>query len=145
MNWGVCNSGSHNVHDDFPPIMNDGRNFASWLPNGEINENIRTTNNIKTNNNYRQYLMKNADTIIQYNQFAACDECNASVESIKNKDSNNNSPFLFKSSLDQSKPIGYETSDLKESYLSKHQLQARLVTPVLNQENLLMNGFHNYH
>ena len=58
MNWGVCNSGSHNIHYDFPPIMTDGRNYASWLPNGEINENIRKTNNIQTNNDYRKYLIK---------------------------------------------------------------------------------------
>ena len=33
-----------------------------------------------------------------------------------------------------------ETSDLKNSYLSRQQLQERMVTPVITQEQLIMQG-----
>ena len=64
MSWGTCYSGSNNIHFDYPPIMNDGRNFATWVPANEVSENIRTKENIQNNNDYRQYLVNNADNII---------------------------------------------------------------------------------
>tara|TARA_B110001450_G_scaffold252865_2_gene275333 strand:+ start:255 stop:701 length:447 start_codon:yes stop_codon:yes gene_type:complete len=147
MNWGVCKSGSNNIHFDFPPIMHDGRNYSSWLPGGQLNEEIKKTYNITSNNDYRKYLTKNADSIIKYNQLLACDECCSNVNNINNYDANNNNnntPFLYNSCFDTTKPQGYENSDLKEIYLSKFHLQGRLVTPVLSQEQLLLNGFPNY-
>ena len=41
MSWGTCYSGSNNIHFDFPPIMKDGRNFASWQPGAVLSERIR--------------------------------------------------------------------------------------------------------
>ena len=29
---------SNNIHFDFPPIMDDGRNYATYVPACEINE-----------------------------------------------------------------------------------------------------------
>ena len=143
MSWGVCNSGSNNTHFDFPPIMSDGRNFASWLPGAVINEQLRKENNINTNNDYRKYLTKNADDIIKYNQLSACDECCSTLQ-IFNNDNTQNTPFLYKSCLDNSRPFGYETSDLKEIYLTENQLQSRTVTPVISQDNLLLNGYYKH-
>ena len=40
-------SGSNNIHFDFPPIMSDGRNYASWQPEAVINARIQ-----KQENNY---------------------------------------------------------------------------------------------
>ena len=40
MSWGTCYAGSNNIHFDFPPIMADGRNYATWQPGAVINENI---------------------------------------------------------------------------------------------------------
>jgi len=146
MSWGVCKSGSNNIHFDFPPIMSDGRNFANWLPGGAINEKIRKENNIKTNNDYRKYLTNNADNIIKYNQLSACDECCSTLQTYNNDNTNNtnNTPFLYKSCLDESKPFGYETSDLKEMYLSEYQLQNRMITPVISQDKLLLNGYYKH-
>ena len=48
-------------------------------------------------------------------------------------------PFLYKSFLDNSRPFGYETSDLKETYLSREQLNARKVSPAITQEQLMAN------
>ena len=41
MSWGTCYSASNNIHFDFPPIMNDGRNYASWQPVAVINNEIK--------------------------------------------------------------------------------------------------------
>ena len=64
MNWGVCIKGSDNIHFGFPPIMSDGRNYSSWQPNAEMNNEIIKTYNIKTNSDYRAFLTKNADIIV---------------------------------------------------------------------------------
>ena len=32
MSWGTCYGASNNIHFDFPPLMSDGRNFATWVP-----------------------------------------------------------------------------------------------------------------
>jgi hypothetical protein len=42
MSWAVCYSGSNNIHFNFPPIMADGRNYASWQPDAVINNRIQS-------------------------------------------------------------------------------------------------------
>ena len=48
MSWGTCYSGSNNIHFDFPPIMADGRNYATWQPGAAINATIRKEEGIKS-------------------------------------------------------------------------------------------------
>ena len=140
MSWGTCYAGSNNIHSDFPPIMNDGRNFANWQPGAAINEYIRQQAKITSNWAYREYLSKNADTIIKYNQMSACGECGANTVQYGNgMPVSNNSPYLYKSTLDETKRFGYEDSDLKNLYLSDVNLQSRMVTPVFSQSELLYN------
>ena len=142
MSWGTCYAGSNNIHSDFPPIMNDGRNFANWQPGAVINEYIREQAHIKSNWEYRNYLSKNADAIIKYNQMSACGECCANtVQYGTGKPVSNNSPYLYKSCLDTTKKFGYEDSDLKNLYLTDYALQARMVTPVFAQSELLVNNY----
>jgi hypothetical protein len=140
MSWGTCYSGSNNIHFDFPPIMADGRNFATWQPGNVISEKIREEANIKTNWNYRKYLIANADQIIKHNQLSACDDCCSCPAKYGDGQPISNSPFLYKSCSDDTKPFGYENSDLKNMYLSSFELQARMVTPVFTQAQLLQNG-----
>ena len=152
MSWGTCYSGSNNIHFDFPPIMADGRNYANWLPGSAVNERIRQDAGIKTNWQYRRYLTENADAIIRTNQIAACDECCSIPDTFNNSNTNEvisqqpssqiQTPFLYKSCSDNSRPnYGYESSDLKNLYTSKLQLQERMVTPVVTQAQLLQQGF----
>jgi hypothetical protein len=145
MSWGTCVSGSNNIHFDFPPIMMDGRNFADWQPGAVINERIRQDAHIKSNADYRKYLTNNADNIMKYNELQACDQC-CSCPARYGSDQPNtgkNTPFLYKSCLDNSVPFGYENSDLKNVYLSRVQLQSRMVAPILTQAQYLQQGFPN--
>ena len=157
MSWGTCYSGSNNIHFDFPPIMTDGRNYANWLPGGSLNDKVRKDAGIASNWQYRRYLTENADTIIRQNQVAACDDCGANSANVNvvvptsvptNEKSNKQmfvqaqTPYLYKSYSDMSQPkYGYETSDLKNMYLSDMQLQSRMVTPVITQEQLVQRGY----
>jgi hypothetical protein len=122
--------------------MKDGRNYANWQPGGALNEQIRKENKIHSNWAYRQYLTENADNIAKMNQIAACDDCGSCPAKYGNPAQvNNNTPFLYKSCSDKSQPYGYENSDLKNLYLSDVQLEARMVTPVITQEQLLRGGY----
>lgn len=140
MSWGTCYTGSNNIHFNFPPIMADGRNFASWQPGAVVNEKIRQESGIKSNWQYRKYLMENADQIIKYNQLGACEQSSGGVVNYGGEEKLNGSPFLYTSYLENSQPFGYENSDLKNSYLSRQQLQERMVTPVITQEQILTQG-----
>ena len=144
MSWGTCNSGSNNIHFDFPPIMTDGRNYATWQPGAVVNEQIRSSAGIKSNWQYRKYLTENADTIIKGNQLEACDQCCSCPAMYGSGQSVPQSPFLYKSCIDNSTPYGYENSNMKSAYLSEYQLQCRLTTPQLTQAQLLQGGYPNY-
>ena len=160
MSWGTCNSGSNNIHFDFPPIMDDGRNYATWQPGAVINERIRQKESIKTNWEYRKYLIENADSIIKQNQLAACNECcscparyttqpshsltDDEIRTTRMHQVSDTPPFLYKSCTDNKQPYGYENSDLKNLYLSEYQLQSRMVTPIITQAQLLQQRMPNY-
>ena len=145
MSWGTCYSGTNNIHFDFPPIMMDGRNYSTWQPGSQISDNIRKQAGITTNWQYRKYMIENADTIIKYNQLEACDQCSYCPTKYGSANEGTPStPFLYKSSVDKSQPFGYENSDLKNLYLSKYDLQCRMHTPVLTQDQLLQRGFQNF-
>jgi hypothetical protein len=142
MSWGTCYAGSNNIHLDFPPIMNDGRNFANWQPGAVINEQLRKEAKIQTNWEYRRYLSNNADTIIKYNQLAALGDCCSNTGQYGDGQTvSNNSPYLYKSCMDNTANYGYQSSDLKNLYLADITLQTRLVTPVLTQDQLLSQGY----
>ena len=132
MSWGTCYSGSNNIHFDFPPIMNDGRNYAGYIPEAVINNEIIKKNDIKTNAQYRQFLTNNANDIIYKNQIEACDQCGYNIKQVQGGINYNNTPYLYTSPFDKSEPYGYQESDLKNVYLSRQQLQSRKVSPFVN-------------
>tara|TARA_Y100000768_G_C23983313_1_gene687183 strand:- start:2925 stop:3362 length:438 start_codon:yes stop_codon:yes gene_type:complete len=144
MSWATCYSGSNNIHFESPPIMNDGRNYASWQPGAVINNEIKKKTGIKTNWQYRKYLIDNADGIIKYNQTEACNETGSCPENYTNNGKGPNTPYLYSSCTSKEQPYGYNNSDLKNLYLSEYQLQCRLVTPVLSQDQLIQQKYPNF-
>ena len=127
MSWGTCYSGTNNIHFDFPPIMSDGRNYASWQPGSVLSNEIKKSVNINKNWQYRKYMVDHADNIIKHNQIQAYNQC-----SVYENNTNNEPNY------------GYNNSDLKNLYLSRENLQDRMITPLLNQNELLTKGYKNH-
>ena len=140
---------SNNKYPGHPPLMHDGRAItAAWQPHSSENKKILEDNNIRSNWQYRQYLTKNADTIMHSNFLASSNDTGyiykpTDLQSIQsNKVTYKvNSPYLYSSTLDSHKPVGHSLSDLKANYLTREELQARQVSPVITQDQLLQNKF----
>lgn len=140
MSWMTCYSGSNNIDFNFPPIMNDGRNYAQWQPDAVVNERIQQKEGIQSNWAYRQFLQKNGLQIMNYNTQEACYTLGLDSQYDTNATPSSNVPYNFKGTFDTSAPgFGYCNSDLKNYYLSREQLNARLVSPSINLANVKMN------
>jgi len=136
--WAKNYSSSHNVYFDFPPVMADGRNFSGWQPGNAVNEAIRRSENITTNWDYRRYLTTNADQIMTINRIDAVNASgHGSFEVNAYEREQRNVPFMYASVMDTREPFGYVQSDLKDVYLSRDALQARMIAPEITQEQVL--------
>ena len=132
MSFATCYSGSNNIHFNFPPIMADGRNYASWQPEAVINNRIQQQENINSNWQYRQFLQKNGLQIMKYNSKEACYDLGLDPHTTTNTTPSSNVPFTYRSSFDTAKPgFGYCNSDLKNPYLTREQLNARMIAPTI--------------
>lgn len=137
MSWATCYSGSNNIDFNFPPIMADGRNYATWQPDAVVNERIQRQEGIQSNWGYRQFLQKNGLQVMNYNTQEACYTLGLDPHYNTNATPSSNVPFTFKGTFDTSRPgFGYSDSDLKNPYMSRQQLNARLVAPSINAANL---------
>ena len=137
MSWGTCYSGSNNIHFNSPPIMSDGRNFASWQPEAVVNKRIQQQEKITTNWSYRQYMQQNGLQIMQYNTAEACYELGLDPHTQVGTTPSENVPYMFKSTFDSSKPgYGYNDSNLKNPYLSREQLNAKMISPHISANDI---------
>lgn len=136
MSWGTCYSGSNNIHFDYPALMSDGRLYTNWETDCTRNNQIIESNGIQTNYQYRKFLTENAGNIMMDNLVQACDQCGVCSYGYPYQ-MNKGGKHLYKSCRDRTQPYGYETSDLKNAYLARQELQSRLVAPLLSQQGLL--------
>ena len=135
MSWSTCYSGSNNYNFNFPPIMADGRLWAQWQPDAVVNNRIQQKEGIQNNWSYRQYLQHNGLQIMNYNTTEACYELGLDPHVQTGKTPSDNVPYTFRSTFDTGKPgFGYCNSDLKNPYLSREQLNSRLVAPSINPQ-----------
>lgn len=133
MSWATCYSGSNNIHFNSPPIMSDGRNYASWQPEAVINAEIQQKENIRSNWDYRQYMTHHGLEIMKYNTLEACYTLGLNPHEQLNTTPSSNVPYVYRNSFDNSSPgYGYRNSDLKNAYLSRQQLNARLISPSIS-------------
>jgi hypothetical protein len=102
-------------------MMSDGRNYSNLLPDEVINDTIKKEAGISSNWDYRRYLQKNASHIIKHNSQAAI-SATGLIE-----DPSNYIPVNFFGNQIPNKP-----SDLKSQYMSREQLNARLISPPIN-------------
>ena len=133
MSWGQCFNASNNIHFDFPPIMADGRNYASWQTEAVINQRIQKQEDIKTNWQYRQYMTNNGIQIMNYNTMEACYDLGLNPHTPTNATPSTNVPYMYNSIFDTGTPgYGYYNSDLKNPYLSREQLSAKMIAPSIS-------------
>ena len=85
--------------------MQDGRAFSNWHTCAAINEQLRKRAHVNTNSEYREYLQKNAKSIIEYDRNEACLQTGCPTT------------YLIQPS--------YEPTDLESLYLSRQQLQQK--------------------
>jgi hypothetical protein len=121
---------TNNVYSNIPPFMSDGRSvFASWQPEAIINKEIIKENNLRTNWEYRQFMIKNADSIMEYNKREACNDIGYYKryvpESHPQVDASSN--VLFSQN---------DASDLKNMYFSRNQLQMQKISREITPEQL---------
>ena len=62
-----CNKTSNNKYFESPARMDDGRAFTDYRPSSSVDDMIRYSNNVMGNYAYRQFLIHNADNIININ------------------------------------------------------------------------------
>lgn len=126
---------SNNKYPIFPPLMADGRSvISSWDTESVLNSQIRKNNDIHTNWDYRQYLTKNANKLMEYNfNETANDTGHIFLPESKN---NSNSPLLYGSIYEKSASTDMNNSDLKNIYLTREQLYSRKCAPSIRESDL---------
>ena len=130
MSWATSYKASNNIHFNFPPLMNDSRNYSHYQPGTDLDKKIKEEENIKTNSDYRKYLQQNSEEIIKQNNFNALQNISANVS--KNNNYEFTQPYIFDSILSNDQPFGYENSDLKNIYLSRQVLESKMHAPRFN-------------
>ena len=128
--------GANSVYNGFPPIMMDGRAIvASDQPEAVLNNALMKELGIKSNWEYRNYLTKNAKDIMSYNYRESSNDVGY-FKRYQDTPNEYNVPFTYPSFISDERPNGYQSSDLKQSYLSREQLNARKVAPVIKKEDI---------
>ena len=131
-------NGLNNKYSEIAPFMSDARLFTEYDPNYETNDRFMVQHNIESNYQYRQYLIQNGMEILNMNRQNACNNTGRCVfHENAFKQRNPEGKYLYKGHSDETKPYGYENSDMKEKYISSSGLQSRLAAPIMNQQDLL--------
>jgi hypothetical protein len=129
--------------------MSDGRAItATWQPESTINADLIQRNGIQSNWQYRKFLTDNAKSIMEYNFLESSNDVGyykrpIDVPSIQSnvisqpRDYAGNYtaaytvPYLYSSVNDDSRPSGFEHSDLKELYFTREELESRKFAPIV--------------
>jgi hypothetical protein len=130
---------TNNKYESYPPLMMDGRSITNtWQSISSVNKDLIERNNIQSNWEYRNYLINNAEKVMEYNFLESSNDVGyykrpIDIPSIQKNtligDKYKN-PYYFSSILDNKKPKGYSSSDLKEIYLTREQLESRKISPI---------------
>ena len=141
MSWATCYSSSNNIHFESPPLMSDARIYTKYDRMIATDKAIMEKNGIKTNNDYRKYLVENAVGLMNNNHVSMCNNTGSHrFESDYDRRFKHYNKYLFKSIADRTQPYGYETSNLKNTYLTRDELQSKMVAPLMSQQGYLLHG-----
>jgi|SaaInlLV_10m_DNA_4_1040232.scaffolds.fasta_scaffold41036_1 hypothetical protein len=130
-NLGVA---SNNIHESKPALMSDGRQNCSWLSEAIVDSKFKSMSGSATNWEYRKYLTSNATQLMSNNMN------NEMMNNVNNiavtNGSNTSTPYNYTSINDNTLVRdGNFSSDLKQVYLSRQQLQSKMFTPSMYQGN----------
>jgi hypothetical protein len=107
-------------------------NYA-YQPQAQTNNNLLKNANITSNWSYRQYIQKNANSIMKNNTMQYINASGNNPYSITNNEKLDTNPYLYSSIHDTNEPV-YKSpvnSDLKQEYLTKQRMKARMVAPYI--------------
>lgn len=130
---------TNNKYDGFPPLMNDGRSItANAQTEALINSDLLKTHNITSNWQYRNFLTHNASKIMIYNFTESSNDIGYYKRyAIANQNMSNIPSFQPSFVNNIMDPVNQNRqSDLKETYLTREQLNARKVAPVFTTTNI---------
>jgi hypothetical protein len=98
-------------------------NNASWQPESEKNNNLLHSEKIKTNWEYRRYLMNNASQVMEFNYLDTANSIgyNKRPNEIPSIQSNSFTPLNSITTL--------HNSDLKQNYILQQQNASRKMAP----------------
>jgi hypothetical protein len=106
--------------------------YDLWHPFQQTNKKIVVNTSTTSNWNYRQNLQKNANNIMKYNSMSSINESGNNPYTVKNTDSIQKTPHLYKSIHDNNNPLyGFNNSDLKQNYMTKQKIHSRMIAPTI--------------
>jgi hypothetical protein len=120
MSWGTNYVTANNITVPYPGIIQDGRFFTDYSPSAVLNDSIKIQNGISSNSKYKEFLTKNATSIMSKN-----------FKTAGTQDLGKTYPYTFSDVNDINIPPGYETSLPKNMYLTREQLNANQTRPLL--------------
>lgn len=106
--------------------------YSLWQP-FDTTHKILIDSNINSNWKYRQYAQNNAKQIMKFNTMQTINDSGNNPYTILNTTSSDNSPHLYNSIHDNNNPsYGFRNSDLKQDYMKKQQMKAKMVAPSIS-------------
>lgn len=110
------------------PMAN--KDFYSWQPQAITNTKIHADSGITSNWKYRQYLQNNAKNIMKYNSNEYINASGNNSYTLVNNHPVQQRPYIFGSLYNDNQPsITGQMSDLKQNFIQKQQMQARMIAP----------------
>lgn len=101
---------------------------SSWQPDAMINNKIHVESGITSNWKYRQYIQNNANHIMKYDTMEYIYASGNNPYMVDNRSiQSRGEPYRFSSLHEPS--YDFNSSDLKQDFLKKQQMSARMISP----------------
>ena len=128
---------TNNVYPDFPSNMGDSRSLiASYQPEAILNDNLIKQSGVKSNWEYRKYLIDHSQEIAESNFREACNDCGY-FERFRPSERGSGNPIPNTGrAYREPGVVMSEPSDLKKLYLSRDELSQKYEPQTLTQAQL---------
>jgi len=113
--WATQNNSQANM----PGVLSDGRLFTNYASDAIVAENIKREQGIKTNEEYRRFLVEHTESIMKHNYDHMATQNKTQYDHAQYQ---YGQPHLYHSVQEDTKPYGYEDTTVKQMYLTRQQL-----------------------